>query len=123
MTNKNKLMRRVKSEKIMTARVQEQIDLIRDIILDALPVEKIYLFGSYAYGVPNSDSDLDFYGVIKDDVPYKEIDAEDITRRAFFGKTSMPTDVLVIKKSRFDYRLSATTLEREVANKGVLLYG
>jgi hypothetical protein len=35
----------------------------------------------------------------------------------------MPADVLVIKKSRFDYRSAATTLEREVATKGGLLYG
>jgi predicted nucleotidyltransferase len=107
----------------MTAQVQEQIDLIRDIILSAIPVEHLYLFGSYAYGVPNEDSDLDFYVVIKDDAPYKEIDAEDVIRRALYGKKSMPTDVLVIKKSRFEYRRTATTLEKEVATKGVLLYG
>lgn len=107
----------------MTTQVQEQISLIKDIILNAIPVESLYLFGSYAYGAPNADSDLDFYVVIKDDAPYKEIDAEDVIRHALYGKKSMPTDVLVIKKSRFDYRRTAATLEREVANKGILLYG
>lgn len=29
--------------------------------------EKIYLFGSYAYGTSNKDSDCDFCGMITDD--------------------------------------------------------
>ncbi|GHT57798.1 hypothetical protein FACS1894109_10730 [Spirochaetia bacterium] len=107
----------------MEAKTQEQITAIKDIIIQTIPVEQVYLFGSYAYGVPNADSDLDFYVILKDDAPYKEIDAEDIIRHALYGKKSMPTDILVIKKSRFDYRRTATTLEREVATKGVLLYG
>jgi predicted nucleotidyltransferase len=107
----------------MNDQVQEQINVIKDIIINAIPVERLYLFGSYAYGVPNEDSDLDFYVVIKDDAPYKEIDAEDVIRHAIFKKKIMPADVLVIKKSRFDYRRTAATLEREVAAKGILLYG
>jgi hypothetical protein len=35
----------------------------------------------------------------------------------------MTTDILVLKKARFDYWCSAITLEKEVSNKGVLLYG
>ncbi|GHU43238.1 hypothetical protein FACS1894190_13500 [Spirochaetia bacterium] len=107
----------------MEAKTHEQIMAIKDIIIQTIPVEQVYLFGSYAYGVPNADSDLDFYVVIKDDAPYKEIEAEDIIRHALYGKKSLPAYILVIKKSRFDYRRTATTLEREVAAKGVLLYG
>jgi len=36
-------------------------------ILQAVPALKIYLFGSYAYGVPDENSDIDLYIVIPDD--------------------------------------------------------
>jgi predicted nucleotidyltransferase len=107
----------------MKAEVQEQIDKIKDIIVQTIPVEQVYLFGSYAYGTPRDDSDLDFYVVMKDSAPYQEMDAEGMIRKAIHGKKSMETDILVITKARFDYRRSATTLSREVATKGVLLYG
>jgi predicted nucleotidyltransferase len=42
-------------------KVQEQLDRVKEIILSTIPVERIYLFGSYAYGTPNADSDLDIY--------------------------------------------------------------
>ncbi|MDR2531681.1 MAG: nucleotidyltransferase domain-containing protein [Oscillospiraceae bacterium] len=39
---------------------------IKDGILSAVNVEKLYLFGSYTNGTPNEDSDYDFYIVIPD---------------------------------------------------------
>jgi hypothetical protein len=60
---------------------------------------------------------------MKDDAPYEIIDAEIMISHAVGGKKSMPADILVIKAARFRYRLSAPTLEQEVAEKGVLLYG
>jgi len=41
----------------------------KQIIEKLMPLkpEKIILFGSYAYGTPNEDSDLDLYVVTKDD--------------------------------------------------------
>ncbi|SMP87795.1 Nucleotidyltransferase domain-containing protein [Epsilonproteobacteria bacterium SCGC AD-308-E02] len=35
--------------------------------LKPLDLDKIILFGSYAYGTPNEDSDIDLYVVTKDD--------------------------------------------------------
>jgi hypothetical protein len=107
----------------MDQRVQEQLDRIKDIILATIPVERIYLFGSYAYGTPNEDSDLDIYVIMKDDAPYSVSDAQTMLYVAVFGHKSMPADILVIKQSRFQYRLSAPTLEQEVAEKGVIIYG
>ena len=42
-------------------RVQDELNTLKDIILNTVPVEQIYLFGSYAYGNPHRDSDLDIY--------------------------------------------------------------
>ena len=60
---------------------------------------------------------------MKDDSTLPEIEAEQKIALAFIGKKTMPTDILVTKKSRFERRLTAPTLEREVSIKGMLLYG
>ena len=46
--------------------INSEIEKIRDIIVATIPLEKLYLFGSYAYGTPNEDSDYDFYMVVPD---------------------------------------------------------
>jgi len=43
--------------------VESELDKLKDIIVNTVPVEQIYLFGSYANGTPHKDSDLDLYVV------------------------------------------------------------
>jgi predicted nucleotidyltransferase len=107
----------------MEQAVQNQLDRIKNIIVDTIPVEQIYLFGSYAYGIPDADSDLDLYVIMKDDAPFDAIEAEQRIWRAIHRHKPMPADILVIKKSRFHYRCGALTLEHEVAEKGIVIYG
>jgi predicted nucleotidyltransferase len=107
----------------MDQAVADQIAMLKDLILETIPVEQIYLFGSYAYGVPADDSDLDMYVIMKDDAPLPEIEAEQRIAQAFIGRKTMPADILVSKKSRCQRRLTAPTLEREVATKGMIIYG
>jgi predicted nucleotidyltransferase len=109
----------------MDQAVQSQIDILKDLIVETVPVEQIYLFGSYAYGTPTPDSDLDLYVVMKDDAPLPELEAEQkISLAHFKSKTrTMPVDILVSKKAKFQRRLTAPTLEREVAGKGIVVYG
>ena len=45
---------------------QARLEELTGIISRTVTVEQIYLFGSYAYGTPNGDSDLDLYVVIPD---------------------------------------------------------
>ena len=107
----------------MNQAVADQIAILKNLILETIPVEQIYLFGSYANGIPTSDSDLDMYVIMKDDSPIPELEAEQKIALAFIGKKTMPADILVSKKSRFQNRLTAPTLEREVATKGMMIYG
>ena len=51
----------------MDTQIQMEIDIIKENILKAVPAEAIYLFGSYANGIPNEHSDFDFYVVIPND--------------------------------------------------------
>ena len=57
--------------------IRQNLDEISQIIAQTVPVESIYLFGSYAYGTPSKDSDLDLYVVFKDEMPMREFDAID----------------------------------------------
>jgi predicted nucleotidyltransferase len=44
----------------MEKRIQDELNILKDIIVNTVPVEQIFLFGSYANGTPHADSDLVF---------------------------------------------------------------
>jgi hypothetical protein len=86
-------------------------------------VERIYLFGSYAYGTPHKDSDFDFYVVLPDDCPMKQGDAIDHIRKEIRPvKNGMPVDLLVNYKSRFDELSQLPTMLRQIVDEGIVLY-
>jgi len=109
----------------MTTDPQALADIreITEIIKEAVPVERIYLFGSYAYGEPHADSDYDFFVVIPDG-GMKAIDAAFKARRSFskLGYRRKPIDLLADHKSRFTQRSMLNTMERKIHNEGVVLY-
>lgn len=107
----------------MTMRVEKEISLVRDIILTTMPVDEMFLFGSYASGMPNADSDIDIYVVIPDDTQMREIDAMHIIRKAIRERKTMPVDILVAKRNRFLQRRNEPTLERQIFREGIKLYG
>jgi predicted nucleotidyltransferase len=107
----------------MDAAVQAELDKLKDLIINAMPVEQIYLFGSYAYGKPHRDSDLDLYVVLKDDVQMRDLDAGLQIRMAIARKKSMPVDIIAKKKRDFVNRLDDITLERIVNRDGIRIYG
>ena len=107
----------------MKKKVQEQVNLLKDIIIQTLPVEQIYLFGSYAYGTPHKYSDLDFYVVLNDSVQLRDIDAAIKIRKAIRDKKSMPVDILVGRREAFARRKQRPTIEKEIATQGVVVYG
>ena len=107
----------------MDAAVQTELSKLKELIVKTVPVEQIYLFGSYAYGNPHKDSDLDLFIVLKDEVQLRDIEAAIKIRLAIAEHQSMPLDLLVIKKSRYLERKAAPTLERKIAREGKLIYG
>jgi len=103
--------------------VNDQILTIKDSILSTVgeTCEKIFLFGSYAYGTPGKNSDYDFYVVLKDETENPLLVMQKIYE--FMCDTNyIPVDVLANYKSQFERRSIQPTLERTIANKGVLLY-
>jgi predicted nucleotidyltransferase len=106
----------------MDAAIKQQLDLLTEAITDTIPVERVYLFGSYAYGTPTADSDIDILVVVPDS-PRRELDIVMDLRKAIRDKKHMPVDLLVSTSSRFDDRITAPTLEREIHEQGRLIYG
>ena len=107
----------------MTDEVQKEVDKLKDLIVNAIPVEQIYLFGSYAYGTPHKDSDLDFYVVLKDDVQMRDLDAGLQIRFAIARKKTMAVDIVAKKKKDFLSRNYNFTLEQKVLRDGLKIYG
>jgi len=85
-------------------------------------VLQIYLFGSYAYGEPTEYSDIDMLVVVRDD-----INTLKTMQNISFGLHDMKIglDVVADNVSNFNERSMPTrsTLQREVKDKGVLVYG
>ena len=100
-----------------------EIPKIKEMILETLggDCEKIILFGSYAYGTPGEESDIDIYVVLKDGSKNPWLAMEDV-HNALWGRKRGAVDVLANFKSRFDYRSAGPTMERTIANKGLVLY-
>jgi len=103
--------------------IRAELDKLTELIINAIPVEKIYLFGSYAYGTPHKYSDLDLYVVLKDDVSMRDLDAGLQIALAISRKKSMPVDIVAKKKRDFESRLDDITLERKVNRDGIRIYG
>ena len=105
-------------------KVQEELEKLKELIINAIPVEQIYLFGSYAYGTPHKDSDLDLYVVLKDEVQMRDLDAGLQIRFAVVRKTTMPFDIIAKKKKDFLNRMNVKfSLEQKVNKEGICIYG
>lgn len=105
----------------MTGKVQERLSQICKIIEETVDTEKIYLFGSYAYGTPTPESDYDLCVLIPDST-LRPADAVKQIRRALFPIQTTPLDVIVYHVGEFQQRQSIPSLERKIVREGVLLY-
>jgi len=99
----------------------EDIRLITETILDNVDAKSIYLFGSYAYGTPDKNSDIDIYAVLPD--KYRnttEIYAKIITELG--NKNIYFIDLLLAPESVFNSRKNNYILEATIFTRGKILY-
>lgn len=100
---------------------QDQINDIVNIIVKNINPEKVILFGSYAYGEPKEDSDLDLL-IIKDTDDDKYRRTREI--RKFLRGTKIPIDVVVYTKAEIeDWKDTKSAFITQVIQNGRILYG
>jgi predicted nucleotidyltransferase len=104
--------------------INDDIIAIKDSILKTVgeDCEKIILFGSYAYGTPRDNSDYDVFVVLKDDTEKPILVLQNIYGELAQNPNYKAVDVLANYKSRFEVRSKLPTIERTIAQKGVVLY-
>ncbi len=101
------------------------IDLVKSIVqrlVSSLQPEQIILFGSYAYGQPNDDSDIDLLVIVSDsDEPgYRRARA---AHRALRG-LGVPKDIIVMTRDEVNQKASVrSSLVSQVLREGKMLYG
>jgi len=101
-----------------------EINEIVKIILNAVPALEIYLFGSFADGTAGDESDYDFYVVVPDYLQPLEMTWKIKGAIRENMKKTRSIDMLVGTKSKFNkYKSSLSFIERDVADKGLKLYG
>ena len=107
---------------------QQIINEIREKLIKKISPQKIILFGSYAYGVADEDSDLDLYIVTDDDFmpqSYKEkskiyLNTVNIIDE-FYKQISI--DVIVHTKPMYDKFVELNSMfSRQILQDGVKLY-
>jgi predicted nucleotidyltransferase len=99
----------------------EKMDSIKDSILKFVPAKYIYLFGSYAYGNPTEESDIDLYIVTPDNINnfseiYTKIMVDLSYKKIFF------IDLLLSKESVFNSRKDKNIFEKTISQKGKIIY-
>ena len=106
----------------MNADVKAEFDRYVSYISKMDGVLGIYLFGSYAYGEPTKNSDIDIFVIIRD-----ELDTFKTMQRISCGLCNRKLALDVVADNDSDFkelsRPERATLQREVKDKGVLVYG
>lgn len=96
--------------------------------LKPLEPEKIILFGSYAYGTPNEESDVDIYVVTRDDFIPKDYDENNsvylrVSRVLRDIRETTSVDIVVHTKKMYEkFAEMNSSFSRQLLGKGISLY-
>jgi predicted nucleotidyltransferase len=95
-------------------------EAIRRIVAEMQP-DKIYLYGSHAYGQPHRDSDVDLLVVLRNATlpPHKRARAAYRALRGLF----FPAEIKVVTREELERRIRwISSVEKVAVEKGRLLY-
>lgn len=110
-----------KQRRISEATKEELDKIVKQVVADYQP-EKIILFGSYAYGNPRPDSDLDLLIIKKTGERF--IDRWTNVRKIVSDpKRSIPFEPLILTPHEIEERLArGDQFIKEIITKGEVLY-
>ncbi|VVB92094.1 Nucleotidyltransferase domain protein [uncultured archaeon] len=99
----------------------ELIQKIKNRIVSGVHPEKIILFGSYAYGTPTKDSDLDLLVIMPSDEPmHKRI----LQIRKLLRDFRIPKDIIVYTPEEVEnWKGASAAFITSVMRKGKVIYG
>ena len=107
----------------MPHNIKVELDNLLKEINEVAQINSIYLFGSYAYGTPNDESDLDIC-IITDDKSKRKLEIMKTIIKAMAKVATMPIDILVYYSDEFSERAKRNyTMENEILLQGVKIYG
>ena len=99
----------------------DKIEDIKNSILKFVPAKYIYLFGSYAYGTPTAESDIDIYTVIPDNINnVTELYAKIVVDLSY--KKIYYIDLFLNNETSFNKRKTENIFEKTIYQKGTVLY-
>jgi predicted nucleotidyltransferase len=103
--------------------MDEVIKKIVDLLIKEYHPDKIILFGSYAYGKPTEDSDIDLL-IIKESDKKRKIDRfVEVQSLIYSEEARIPVSPLVLTKEELEERLSiGDDFIEEIITKGKVLY-
>ena len=101
--------------------ISDKISILVDATINEIPgIEKIYLFGSYAYGKPDKDSDFDLMVITDNEINDVILSVAEI-RYKTWGKVGI-FDMLVYSEKTFNARKEKYHLENKVFTEGKVIY-
>jgi len=101
--------------------ISEKLSILIDATVKEIPgIEKIYLFGSYAYGKPSAESDLDLMVITDKEIDDAILSVTEI-RYKTWGQVGI-FDMLIYSKKVFNARREKYCLENKVFNEGKIIY-
>lgn len=105
----------------MTTMQMDLVNIVKDRLVRAYSPRLLYLFGSYAWGVPDEQSDFDVLVVIdkSDEKPYKR------ARKGIDALTGLriAKDILVYTTDEFErFASDISTLCYKIKKEGMNLY-
>ena len=99
----------------------EQIDELVERIVKNVNPKKIILFGSYAYGEPNNDSDIDLLIVKDTDEPRFKRDRK---IRKYLRGMKIPIDLIIYTEQEIEeWKHTKAAFINHILEKGKVLYG
>jgi predicted nucleotidyltransferase len=100
---------------------EELIQEIKERIVSAVHPDKIIVFGSYAYGTPTKDSDLDLLVIMPSDEPmHKRV----LPIRKLLRDFRVPKDIIVYTPQEVhDWKDVSNAFITSIMRKGKVIYG
>jgi len=102
---------------------RDQFQSMANTIAEKFDIHKIFLFGSYAYGSPTGESDVDLC-VVADFKGKRKLDLIREIRREVSKSFHYSLDILLYEETEFEERAALKhTLEYKILEKGITLNG